>query len=542
MKLKSLYWILLLLVALVASSCGGSSSTGAGSPGRLAVSIAWPDASRLIPNATSRIKVTISKGATTFTQTLARPTGDSAGNPVVTTASFDDLEEGEWTAVANAYPDAAATGAVQATGSSKFIITGGQATTFNVTMNSTVKRFEVVIGGATYRIRFKDDGTSELLDSAGNAVVANPAVKFDSDFSLTAKPAQEDNTLVLVDNGPGTPPEILVAADSKLTILSSATSNTATVTTTGVSLRPVTPGDSTVTFTARESGRIFTLPITVKPLYKAAVNVDSGADVVEDVSAGLNAQSVGAVFRLAAGSRYSSLVGVAFALPVPFDASFPAPPVVKRAAHPFSTGVGQDLLYRFTTTTFLNLPPVLPAPARYGKVLDLAVNDTDSNLWLLHETAANTFAVTSVSLTTGAVDATKSYAFTSTDAPVSLGVGPDASDPTKPVFYLTSTSGRVQRYKPNLTALVADPSGIELSTVNAIDVDTDGRLVYVLDGTGSKVLVLRYDGTPLTTLTLTPPSGSVRRLAVRGSATARKVLVSYSGGANNGVILFDETP
>ena len=90
---------LTLLVAgtplLLSAGCGGGGNNPLGQSaqtrktGGLTLSVTWPDRSRLIPDASESIVVTVRKAnATLRTATLQRP---AAGQPLTTTASFDDL-------------------------------------------------------------------------------------------------------------------------------------------------------------------------------------------------------------------------------------------------------------------------------------------------------------------------------------------------------------------------------------------------------------------------------------------------------------------
>lgn len=140
---------LTLLVAgtplLLSTGCGGG---GIGSPshsaptrktGGLTLSVTWPDRTRLIPDASESIVVTVRKGAATLrTTTLQRP---AAGQPLTTTASFDDLPVGnDYTVSAEAFPLNSGSGVVQARTAATvpFVVTDNTRTPVGVTMDSTI--------------------------------------------------------------------------------------------------------------------------------------------------------------------------------------------------------------------------------------------------------------------------------------------------------------------------------------------------------------------------------------------------------------------
>src|SRR5258706_8796866 len=80
--------------------------------GRVAITIRWPDRSRLIPLASNSIVVALKRGAQTLaSQTLPRP-----ANGNTTTADFNGIKTGSLTLVATAYPNADGTGVGQAMG------------------------------------------------------------------------------------------------------------------------------------------------------------------------------------------------------------------------------------------------------------------------------------------------------------------------------------------------------------------------------------------------------------------------------------------
>ena len=141
---------LTLLVAgtplLLSAGCGGGGnnslvhSAPTRKTGGLSLSVTWPDRTRLIPDASESIVVTVRKaGATLKTATLQRP---AAGQPLTTVASFDDLPVGnDYTVSADAYPLPTGTGVAQAKSSATvpFVVTDNTRTPVSVTMDSTIQ-------------------------------------------------------------------------------------------------------------------------------------------------------------------------------------------------------------------------------------------------------------------------------------------------------------------------------------------------------------------------------------------------------------------
>src|SRR5262245_13321981 len=139
MRTPFLRALIAALIFSVVAGCGGGGSTQSESGGKIAVAIAWPDRSRLIPVASNAIKVTISKGETVLaTRVLARP---QTGNQTNTT--FENLKIGDLTFAALAYPNADGTGVAQATGTSIVTTQSGQTANVSLTMNSTIDHMEL---------------------------------------------------------------------------------------------------------------------------------------------------------------------------------------------------------------------------------------------------------------------------------------------------------------------------------------------------------------------------------------------------------------
>ncbi len=148
-----------LLLAGIASVVG-LHGCGAGAPasrtGKAMFTVIWPPPSRLIPAASNSIKVDIKDaGQVVASQTLARPSGRGPA-----TLTFN--------------PNANGTGVAQAAAGVPLQISSGQASSFSITMDSTIDHVDlapllptVVPGGAVQFIL-------TAKDSAGNIVLTSP--------------------------------------------------------------------------------------------------------------------------------------------------------------------------------------------------------------------------------------------------------------------------------------------------------------------------------------------------------------------------------
>ncbi len=167
----------MMLAILSLFGCGGSSGGGASvtpistkaGTGSATISVLWPKASRLVPQASNSINVVITQGTVVVAkQLLAKP---AAGG--TSTVSFPVLPIGNLTITATAYPNADGTGVAQATGSAQLVIVTGQNTVFSITMNSTITT--VKIGPITVFKGFSVQVAAAAFDAAGNMVLTTPS-------------------------------------------------------------------------------------------------------------------------------------------------------------------------------------------------------------------------------------------------------------------------------------------------------------------------------------------------------------------------------
>lgn len=239
---------LTLLVAgtplLLSAGCGGGGNDplGQSAPtrktGGLTLSVTWPDRSRLIPDASESIVVTVRKAnATLKTTTLQRP---AAGQPLTTTASFDDLPVGtDYTVTAEAFPLGNGTGVAQARTAATvpFTVTDNARTKVGVTMDSTIATLSLEpvlpfpLGAGRNRIL-----EAVARDAGGNVVLLS---QNKVQFALTESVS---GTATL------TPDATTVASDANLVVTNAPTTGSVTL---------------TVTATDPESGKTATLDVLV---------------------------------------------------------------------------------------------------------------------------------------------------------------------------------------------------------------------------------------------------------------------------------------
>jgi len=131
---------LVILLALLLVGCGSgnnavSSASTAKLTARAVLTIKWPVLSRLIPVASTSIKITIAndRGFST-SQIVNRPTNV----PPTSIVTFNEIAPGNLFVTATAYPLINATGTAQATGTATEVIMDGQTALLTLTMHSTI--------------------------------------------------------------------------------------------------------------------------------------------------------------------------------------------------------------------------------------------------------------------------------------------------------------------------------------------------------------------------------------------------------------------
>lgn len=551
MKAHPLSILLVLVTAFVLSSCGGNGavSDGLGRAGSADVSLTWPDATRVIPNRSNSIVLRITKtGSTTQSHTFNRTNTVDSGTGPSESHTFTNLDEGEWTATASAFPQADGDGEALATGTSTFRIEGGQSTNFSVTMDSTVLRYKITIGAKTYRVRYKADstGTEIITGSSGaGSVVTELPLPFASDITILAEPSAADDTLLLVDNNVGIP-EVSASIDnsSVATIKSAVTADSGSKTRTTVSLKTLAAGTASLTFTYRESGRTFAVPISVGALTYGAGTLLTATMPILDVSGSSQADGIGVLLDdntpVGSDEKYHLI-------------DFGPAPSIHGSDEDTANADYTRLSYPFAarpTTQIDDLSGGGWAPKAAIDVRDIATHDfadgsgLTNSLWILQmeepsggPLVPTTPIIARINPANGLPSGSPFTTATTLVVTHSLAVGTDPSNPTKAVFYVVDTSGTVRRFhEPTSgTTLVVGSTGFGGDGL-AVDVDTDGTLIYVLRS-DNKVVISRFDGTQVSTITLAG-IGTPKRIAVASQGGGRVILAA---GDNSKLQVFLET-
>ncbi|MES2459159.1 MAG: hypothetical protein V4671_01150 [Armatimonadota bacterium] len=190
-SLGALFVVSLLGTGLIATpGCGGGNGSSSVSQGQspssskargvVSVSITWPERTRLIPIMSESVKVTVARvggtGVPIAPQILRRvpldpPPSFPVQPPMTSTASFPDLEVGEYTVTATAYPTADGTGTAQATATVSATVVGDENTPVGLVMGTTVDHLEVTAVSSTLTVGETTILTVTPRDAAGQAVL-----------------------------------------------------------------------------------------------------------------------------------------------------------------------------------------------------------------------------------------------------------------------------------------------------------------------------------------------------------------------------------
>ena len=159
--------------SLLGGCSGGSSLSGAGivqgASGRATVSVTWPADSRLIPLASSSIRVSLTQsGLLVGEATLVRPSGGG-----VASASFPKIPVGAVAVSASAFPNADATGTAQAQGTVAITVIANQTTPVNLTLGSTIVDFSLTPATATLATGAQATLGTTAKDASGALVLTS---------------------------------------------------------------------------------------------------------------------------------------------------------------------------------------------------------------------------------------------------------------------------------------------------------------------------------------------------------------------------------
>jgi hypothetical protein len=124
--------------AAALAGCGGGGSRVSFKPGRAVFTIEWPKSTtRLIPAASNSIVVEVRQNGELLDRRVVRRSD--------TMLTFDNLPEGDLTALATAYPTTDGTGVAHASGIVALTIRDGETTQVPLTMSSTIASFALSI-------------------------------------------------------------------------------------------------------------------------------------------------------------------------------------------------------------------------------------------------------------------------------------------------------------------------------------------------------------------------------------------------------------
>jgi hypothetical protein len=171
------------LVAMAVVGCGGNDEVSENrTRGAADVVITWPERTRLIPNASESIVITISAGDQELgRRVVARPV---VGNTV--RVAFQDLPATDLTLKAEAFPSDDGSGVAQASAAEIIRIVADQTTQASITMESTIVRIDIAPTNPTLAVGNAVNLTATAKNVGGQMVVigantttwssSNPAV------------------------------------------------------------------------------------------------------------------------------------------------------------------------------------------------------------------------------------------------------------------------------------------------------------------------------------------------------------------------------
>ncbi len=211
------YLVIMTILALMTLLLGGCGGNGAGAlpisrhTANAVFTIKWPARSRLIPEASNCVVVTMTDASGfAMSKEADRPAGGN--NASISTVECDGLPTDNILVVATAYPQTGGSGVAQASGMLRVTPVAGQTTTINLTMNTTIDYLTITpsypnVGvGATLTL------AATAYDSAGDMVLLTPGnVTWTSASQAIATVGQTSGVVTGVNNGSTT----ITATDSE---------------------------------------------------------------------------------------------------------------------------------------------------------------------------------------------------------------------------------------------------------------------------------------------------------------------------------------
>jgi hypothetical protein len=164
--------LLLPLLALLAG-CGGGGGGGTTptQTGKAAITITWPNRSRVLPAAANSIKLVFTQNGTILaTQVVPRPVAGGTSSVTV-----EGIHIGTVTVTATAYPNADGTGVAQAVGTTIVTITEGGTTAVTLNFNSTIDHLELSPSPPGVTVGGTNQLTILAKDASGGIVLTTPS-------------------------------------------------------------------------------------------------------------------------------------------------------------------------------------------------------------------------------------------------------------------------------------------------------------------------------------------------------------------------------
>lgn len=172
-QLFLLFFLVCCLAAMLMGCGGGGNGIGltGTATGRATLTVTWPEPSRLIPQASNSIRVTVTSGTVMAASSLLqRPAGGGTSS-----VTFSTLPIGTLTLTASAYPQTDGSGVAQATATIPIVIEASKETPFALTMATTIDHIEIAPTSPALGIGLTQPLTAVAKDATGAVVLTTPA-------------------------------------------------------------------------------------------------------------------------------------------------------------------------------------------------------------------------------------------------------------------------------------------------------------------------------------------------------------------------------
>lgn len=194
--MKAAYLLPLIAVAVV--GCGGNDELSENrTRGAAEVLITWPERTRLIPNASQSIVITVSAGDQELgRRVVARPV---VGNTV--RVAFQDLPATDLTLKAEAFPSDDGSGVAQASAAEIIRIVADQTTQASITMESTIVRIDITPTNPTLAVGNAVNLIATAKNAGGQTVVIGPETSSWSSSNPGVATVDQNGQLIAIAEG-----------------------------------------------------------------------------------------------------------------------------------------------------------------------------------------------------------------------------------------------------------------------------------------------------------------------------------------------------